>query len=591
MKKLMRLYAWMLIALCACNDPYADTTYQVYDVNPIGTYLSSHPDDFSEWVEVLKYADLYNAINQASEAFTAFVPDNEAMKQYYQAKNVSSIEGLGKEFAVELAKFHIIHDSINIDTFLAGGKLETRTLSDDNLSVSFNEDEGEGGINSVYINNEALVKPPVEAIETSNGFIYVLKGVLSPLVESVYERIEQSAGDYSIFKEILDLTQWSDSLNTIYDQIRQSDGTYLSQKRNYTLLAVSDQSFKKSGIYSVNDLITRLNAKSDYTDKNNELFLYTAYHIIAGSYSLLELKQFQTASKIKLITTLSENVLQITEEEHNKEYYLNYDGGEDKRAQFIDAASDVSAKNGMVHQVDAYLPVWESVIPVEVIFDVTDYPEVADWVNTYGPTLGAGELAYQTSPSKAGGEGYITITQVNCYDVYYPNPCNQGSYPAGIQYRTGREDSDWSNLMYHDHMIINVGTNGYVEMTTPAIIQGKYKVILHVSYATSQLFILRQTSGSNGGEMRFTFDPNTDNEISITGKPYTTYPDNGTSSGPALGRHSWVMFNELDFAKTGTHRFRITVLDPAASVSTVNYRLGIDYIQFVPITDEEPMEE
>ena len=78
MKTLGNIYLLLLVALfSACNDPYEDSTYQVYDMNPVSSYLETRSDEFSEWITVLKYADLFNAVNQASSYFTVLVPTNE----------------------------------------------------------------------------------------------------------------------------------------------------------------------------------------------------------------------------------------------------------------------------------------------------------------------------------------------------------------------------------------------------------------------------------------------------------------------------------------------------------------------------------
>ena len=60
----------LCITCYSCDDPYKDTVFKVYDVQPAATYLQSRPDDFSEWVKVLKYGDLFNAVNRAEDAFT-----------------------------------------------------------------------------------------------------------------------------------------------------------------------------------------------------------------------------------------------------------------------------------------------------------------------------------------------------------------------------------------------------------------------------------------------------------------------------------------------------------------------------------------
>ena len=40
MKTFGNIYLLLLVAFfSACNDPYEDSTYQVYDMNPISSYL------------------------------------------------------------------------------------------------------------------------------------------------------------------------------------------------------------------------------------------------------------------------------------------------------------------------------------------------------------------------------------------------------------------------------------------------------------------------------------------------------------------------------------------------------------------------
>ncbi|MCD8185596.1 MAG: fasciclin domain-containing protein, partial [Rikenellaceae bacterium] len=336
MKKSIILCIISFLALFSCNDPYEGTTYQVYDLNPISTYLDSRPEVFSEWVAILRYADLYNAINQASENFTAFVPDNEAVLRFYQKRNVGSIEELGQEFANDLVKFHIIHDSLNYNAFIENEKLLTPTLSEDYLTVDY----GEGGNEDIRVNGEARVLE--FAIKTSNGYVYVLEDMMTPLLESITERFEENADQYSIFNEILELTSWKDSLHIIYDEYRQASGLIRKVRRNYTVLAVPDESFRNSGIYSVSDLIQTIadseygEPGTNYTAKTNQLFLYMAYHILSGKYEVEDIHSLENStSNKKIITTLSGNVLQISEEE-NEQFYLNYEADQHVEARIME---------------------------------------------------------------------------------------------------------------------------------------------------------------------------------------------------------------------------------------------------------------
>ena len=119
MKILKNICLLLMVVFCyACNDPYENTTYQIYDVNPASTYLETRANEFSEWIHVMKYADLFNAVNQASNKFTVFVPTNKAVQEFYKLKKVSSIEDLGKEYARSLVEHHIIQDSINRNEFV-----------------------------------------------------------------------------------------------------------------------------------------------------------------------------------------------------------------------------------------------------------------------------------------------------------------------------------------------------------------------------------------------------------------------------------------------------------------------------------------
>lgn len=85
-----------------------------------GSYLQNRSNDFSEWIKILKYGDLFNAINRADDAFTVLAPTNDAVQRFYEKKNISSIEELGREYARTLAKYHIINDSIDQEEFVKG---------------------------------------------------------------------------------------------------------------------------------------------------------------------------------------------------------------------------------------------------------------------------------------------------------------------------------------------------------------------------------------------------------------------------------------------------------------------------------------
>lgn len=578
MKTFGNIYLLLLVAFfSACNDPYEDSTYRVYDMNPISSYLETRSDEFSEWITVLKYADLFNAVNQASSYFTVLVPTNEAVRSFYLKKNVSSIQELGKDYARSLAEYHIVNDSINLNTFVQGGKLEAKTLSDDYLSVSFDESSETGGFNSIYVNKEAHVKEL--AIQVSNGYVYVLNDVMSPLVENLYERISENSDKYSIFIEALNQTSWKDSLSIIYDEIRQEDNTVIQQKRNYTLLAVSDDTYRSEGVTSVADLAVKTGAVgTDYKDETNELFRYVAYHVIGGSYSVFDFNNFSGGTTTKLWTTKADAVLEASLQSGNK-LYFNYEGeidGQSVKAMFVEDGSDVQAKNGILHEIDSWLPLWESEIPVLVEWDFADYEEVAAWVNGgYGDP----DQKYQTVDE---GEHQSDVSSLACYTIDAKSSAtstdgsNGGYYPVG--YATPKTGSAWTSCKNKDHIYLNLGYNGSIIMKTPILIAGKYKVILKVTYATSMNFMRTMTSGSNGGKIRFTFDGDSETTTEI--------PIYASITANTLGLYDTVIYDEIEFSKTGTHSMKMVIADPAAT-SNSKFRIQLDYMTFEPIIEDE----
>lgn len=565
MKYLGKLLATLFIVLGAsCSDPYAGDTFVMYDTQPASSYLSSRSDDFSEWITVMKYADLYNAVNQATQYFTLFAPTNEAMQEFYTKKGVSSITELGEEYAINLVKYHLIQDTIDQNTFISQeGSMEQATVSGDYLSVNIKEGEGEaGGLNSIYLNNEAHV---IEfANRVSNGYVYVLENTLTPLTESVYERFEENASIYSIFKAALDATGLGARIDVIYEDVVDEYGLTSQIKRNYTVLAVTDEVFSQEGINSLSDLVSILGAGSDYTSETNALYQYMAYHIISGSYDLSKLKKFDTSdASSKLWNTLAaETVLRISDYEDT--YYLNYNDA-NSRTTFLEDNCDLQAKNGYIHQLAGYMPVAEP-DPETVLFDVTNFEEIESWLSTHGSVSGV--MVWQTASATEDNLKLEEMT--NCpYEFKLNNP---GGFAQKITYFTAKSSSAWKNASYSDYLMLNLGYNGWISIPTPTLIKGKYKVTMQFGYATSMNFIRTSASGSNGGEMRITIDDG--NEVSV--KPYTSISSN------TLGNYQYVIYEEIEFDATASHTFKLVMNDPVASTSS-SYRIMIDYLLFEPL--------
>lgn len=566
MKKIMFyacLMVSLLVSLTACDDEYKDETYVLYDMQPASTYLSNRSEDFSEWIKIMKYADLYNAINQATQYFTLFVPNNQAVMEFYQRKGVVSIEDLGEEYAKTLVRYHVINDTINQETFIGTeGDLETQTLSEDYLNVSFGTgDNNAGGLQSLYLNKEAHV---IElANRVTNGYVYVLEDVLTPLTESVYERIRERS-EYTIFGDALDKTGLGTRIHTMYEDVTDSYGRVTQQKRNYTLLAVTDETFRSNGINDLNGLVAQLGAGSDYTASGNALYQYVAYHIISGMYSLGRMQQFDTEDATsKLWNTLSEgNLIKVSEEESG--FYLNY-YDRDSRSQFVEDNCDIQAKNGYVHQLSSCLWVAEPE-PETVLFDLCDFEEIA---NAIAAGKADANCTYQTIGTT---EGWLKMDELGIYEYYAPNP-SSWTQEGCMNYMTAKSSNDWKDANNHDYLVFNVGYMGWFSVKTPTILKGKYKVSIQFGHAKSIDFIANATSPSNGGQMDISFD-----DKAITCYPYMSDHKTGGSYNFLYEVGEWV------FGETSSHTFKLLLKDPVAS-SNGSYRMYIDYILFEPVIE------
>lgn len=566
MKKLINILLLIpLLLQFGCKDPFQDETFRVYDEQPISSYLETRSDEFSEWIAILRYADMYNALNQSSQIFTMFAPTNEAVEAFYEMKAVGNIEELGRDYARQLVRYHVAGDSITLAHVVEGGMLTTKTLTDDYLEVVVGE---EGGINALYMNGDAHIKEA--AIPTANGLIYVLNDMMRPMFESIYQ-IMHDNGRNTIMIEAFEKTGWRDSLNIIADTVEHPIlGIPIEQRRYYTILGVPDEVFQQQGIGSVDELAAYLGAGSDYTNKDNALFQYLGYHIIRGNYRLDNLKKFELEATSNFWETGTPNALMKISIESDGLYYLNYETG-DGKAKFIDAESDFLVKNGYIHQIDDVLPIATRLTPAPVIFDFCNYPDLAGYISTNGVE---GQL-YQ----RAGPAEYTTnLAEANLASMpYQMGPMGNPNTGGALGYLTLRDQptNQFFNSMFKDVLELQLGFMGNVTLTSPPILPGKYKVSLVYLYANS-LDPLSRGEGSNGGQTSFELEDATGNR-----RANVVLYSQVTLDG-RMGIYTQSLFNEVTFEEAGRHRVKITINDPAAS-TFAKFQIRLDYLLFEPI--------
>src|SRR5690606_34364034 len=299
---------WMVTWVSSCKDAFEDNTYTAYEETPIALYLKNNEEKYSLWVEVLEKANLYNTLN-IDAVYTHFVPVNEGVERYLNVLNINTVSDMTEEDAAYLVRYHLIPGvAIEFAEFQSGA-INDLNATNDNLFVEFRD----GGLEAVYLNGVSRFNS--YDIKATNGIIHSIDDVLIPLVETVYDRLEEGQR-WSLFRELVDMTGYQERLATVYTETTDPLGNPIQQRFKYTAFVVSNETYAKEGIHSLQDLLERLevSAGSDYTQPTNPLNKYVAYHLLDQQRSYNDLGQFpENAVKMNIQTMAANELIKVSE--------------------------------------------------------------------------------------------------------------------------------------------------------------------------------------------------------------------------------------------------------------------------------------
>ncbi len=566
-------FAAAITLLTACDkdvfdinsDPFKGQSYNnELLLSPISTFLTEQ-NGFGEYVKLLRYAGMFDALNQSTAGvkFTAFVPNDDAMQEFYQRRGVSSMEELGKAYARQFVLYHTVNtDSILPEKFVQ--LTSVTNLTGDELSVEIDSEHA----GEATLNGEGRV---VEmGLSAFNGKIYVLSSAMTPLVETAYDRVVE-AGNFNIMQQALVATGWDEKLSIIVDTTYNQDHQRIITHYYYTLLNVSDETFGKAGISSFDMLKSKLQ-QDDQRGLTVDSLLreYVGYHILQNQYTTDELGAFNGSNLTRIWNSSAKDQVftvtydSLTTIEADK-YILNAAG---EKARFIPEASNIPARNGYIHELDSWMPVWEPE-QTTLVWDLADYTEIKNIIQQ--EIEKGNDKVYQPSEPTAS-EQRTRVATATCFEYEVGESGTKNNNYSDIDYITCK--SNLKDAVNYDRIVFNLGYMGKVSMNTPTIVRGKYKVELTITYLTSNSFMRQMTDG-NGGMLKMSFDDS--DPVFVT--PYTKV----TSMLP--GVYTSTIFEEVEFQETASHKFSFVVLDPAASTNK-NFSLQFDNIKFTPIQDK-----
>lgn len=516
---LIVIAALLISGMYSCDDPYADDSYLDEALeHPAATHLNNNPDDYSLWVDLLKYTDLYNSLN-LNENYTCFVPDNEAFEKYLNANNYPSVTSIDKEFASILVKYHTIRGKAYISSDFENGVLPDTTATGDFLTIE------NKGLNAITINNEATIIGLDKHV--TNGVIQTINKVLTPITETITDKLGHAS--YSVFRSAVEAVGYLDMLDRIVTSEMQQDGKIIQKKYKHTVFIVPNEVFAESDITDLTSLATFLNAGTDYTNPDNALNKYVSYHIIPQLASFSTLAAFSGDVKSKNMATLAKNEL-INFSEVDNNLYINYDKSAETFIQLTEI--NLSCKNGVIHIVDNIMPI--AVPPAtEVVWEFTDYPYIAArFSNVYRITTMTSSFTGWLASEENGKECYKWLAVPEDRD--------------GVGYHIGdRNAQEMKKGLYTDFMLLRLGMFGWIEMEIPTIIKGKYSV---------DLGHYNRLASTQGSKLSFIIDGN------YFGSPVST---SGASNKADQYRKTNI--GTIEFAETNTHKLRILAGDDGLS--------------------------
>ena len=599
MKKILITITAIVSLITGCEDPNEDTLFvqptNIETEMSVTTIMEKSPQTYSMWIEMLKYTDYYNALKDANANATVFAPNNEAIKAFLNDRNVSSIEELDRDYARKVVQNHIIDwqstsSSVNDSTILTmarqGDYIQTRNLFNQYLTLTFgyketdiDDDQRTDEIfsqDSIFINNQAKLGRFVGS-KGLNGTVYMMDDVIIPNAENIVEKLENIEGEnntFKIFAEAIKADPEMYKTATLErDTTTGTGGVQIINNYFYTCFAVPDYIMNEAGINNVETLKQWLvnNSNGEETNPDSALNHYLKYHFLLSEYSMDEIFNFNDPTETLIYDTSYKGQAFIANLINNKRTI---------NTNIPVLRSDIQASNGLITKVGGIMPVYHPT-PVNVKWDFLNSSDIISIVNSWGAANSYGNIF--TSPIKSTERQFDLSDEF--YDGEYGTPTSfvyyltetsastrnyrrigfmKEAYSTPTQNTTPRHGAYMNN-----YLVLNLGFAGWIEFTTPTIIAGKYKVVLH--YVKDPLLATLFTSGTL---VQF----NLDGENMQT----LNYLYRGQSVMPLYSTIEETLWNEVEFDGSATHKFKITMRDIAAKNAS-NYHLRLDYVEFIPI--------
>jgi uncharacterized surface protein with fasciclin (FAS1) repeats len=421
------LFAVFFISIIAACDAEVDYWDPSSDQKVI-TDIVADSSKYSEFFQMMENTSL-DAFLSIRGPYTLFLPDNEAMFEYYALKGVNSLSDFSNEEQRKLIHNHTILAEIYANDIGLGAIREPNALQD-KLATEFDGSE-------IIINKSSRITK--RDIKAANGLIHEIDKVIDPLSKSLFEIIESNP-DFSLFTEGLEITGIKDTLNLI-----EFPWGNKTARTKFTILAVPDTVFHRYGISTIDQMIDYFTDEKDkITDIDNGFYQYIEYHCLNGEYYLSD---FET--QLYPILSFNNNIRLTVDDPDIIDYLINFSSTDSTYTGFYIEYSNVPARNGAFHVINDLLPV-EDPEPTVIIFDTCEQFE---------------------------------LMQGDFYMKHYKK-----FYDGQNDFKNIKFEGDYLQYYYKDHNApVQVNFDGlqmigfwWIEVTTPKVMKGKYELTGYV---------------------------------------------------------------------------------------------------------------
>ncbi|MDR2805595.1 MAG: fasciclin domain-containing protein [Dysgonamonadaceae bacterium] len=546
------LSGWMMIST-SCEKAMEGEIYQVYDEKMIDEVMEEN--NLSDFLSIVEKGELRGTIH-AYGKYTLFAPTNEAVKSYLQQIEKSGVEALSKEEAEAIVKYHLVRvtgsDTTLLTTDFVDGRLPYPNFLRKYLTT---KTEAEGSDVFIRVNRQAKII--TKDLRASNGYVQIIDNVLTPPVQTVADRIaELPDAEYSLIKTVFNLSGLADSLSV--------------EKTDYwfTFFIQNNEAYQEAGINHIEDLLAQLRESRPEIEDDTQLIQdYVSYHCINNLMYIADLMVVSSLQTLvpKQVITFKRNLDVILLNEFEQ-------GQTTEPGVLLDRASDYSdwsCSNGVIHKINGNIQI-KNRTAYRIYWDLAEQPEMM--------ALKSFRKAGANVPFASGELANITWGGKTAESVYYY--CS--GYPTVLDPK--------SQYVYADYIHFRMSSNTmlWLEMKTPVLLPGKYKVWL--CYRRLHEVTLKTTFKQDGYDdqiLPYTFDLSA----------YMPSPEAEGSSHELIELDGWKQYNAKKFESvmishllgtivvetTGQHTLRFDVLGTSPHTQDGNW----DMIQFIPVDEDQ----